>query len=198
MKQGGEEAAAQRSSYPYADTRAAQALSAAIDAISRKDGVSLRSLAGRLGYKSAVVVSHMRTGRLPIPVDRAVEIARAVGIEPARFLMLVLEQRYPSIDFTKALATGRAEDAATDVTPATSRLVTELEQHAGRPLDKLPAATIAVLREVVSDPRPRRRWLGVSEASVTDIVRSTRPDLARDGVSPGQANLLADFLMKLA
>lgn len=181
--------------YPYAKTRATLVLSEAINA--RSPAVSLRTMAGELGYKSAVVLSHMRTGRLPIPVDRAVEIANAVGADPVTFLALVLEQRYPDVDFRKALIANRTQGADTTVTPATARILTDLEQFAGVTLDQLPSEHLGVLREVVADRHPRRRWVGISEVSVIELIREVRPDLARDGLNVQQAEALIRLFKQL-
>jgi hypothetical protein len=182
--------------YPYATTRAARALSDALNEMSTGAQVSLRTIAGRLNYKSAVVLSHMRTGRLPIPVERAIEIAHAVGLEPEPFLALVLEQRYPDVDLTKAL-TGASVAPLRDVATKAISLLDELKDLAGMAFEDLPAPTIGVIREVVSDPRPRRRWLGVSEARIMDIIRDERPDLSSDGVSADQAEQLRSALKRI-
>lgn len=180
----------EKSSYPYKNTRAAIVLSRAIDA--KSPGTSLREMAGLLGYRSAVVLSHMRTGRLPIPVDRARDIAEMVGLNEQEFLMAVLEQRYPRIDFTSALDTRkRAREAETK---CDTGLAAELATLSGRSLDDLEPECVGVLREVVSDRHPRRRWLSVAEAGLIDVVRTARPDLARDGLTAGQAAALAKAL----
>lgn len=182
--------------YPYAGTRATRVLSEAINA--KSPGVSLRTMAGRLGYKSAVVLSHMRTGRLPIPVDRAVEIAKAVGADPEPFLALVLEQRYPDVDFRKALGSNRTQGTDTSVSPSTARILAEFEKFAGMPFDQMPAEHLGVLREVVADRHPRRRWIGISEVSVIELVRAIRPDFARDGMDAEPAAAFAKALKLLA
>jgi hypothetical protein len=188
--------AATNDATPYEKTAAAQALSDALNDRSQ-EGLSLRTIAGRLNYKSAVVVSHMRTGRLPIPVDRAVEIAKAVGLDPAVFLKQVLTQRYPNVDFGAAFANEAAAQAAPIVTPAAARIVAEFGRLASKPLEAMSSEHQSVLREVVSDPHPRRRWLGVSEAMLIEVVRETRPDIARDGINERQRELLARSLATL-
>jgi hypothetical protein len=89
-------------------------------------------MAGQLGYKSAVVLSHMRTGRLPIPIDRAGEIAKMVGLEPARFLILVLEQRYPDVDFKRAFKKDDEPGAASSLPVGVGVFLKEVEVAAGR------------------------------------------------------------------
>jgi hypothetical protein len=181
------------SDYPYEHTRAARVLSDAID-VKSDTGISLRQMAGQLGYKSAVVLSHMRTGRLPIPIDRAGEIAKMVGLEPARFLILVLEQRYPDVDFKRAFKKDDEPGAASSLPVGVGVFLKEVEVAAGRSIEKLPAEHLGVIREVAADTRPRRRWVGVSEAGIIELVRQVRPDIAENGLTPDQATALAEAL----
>jgi len=183
--------------YPYAHTKATKMLSDAIDVMSNKSNgaMSLRQIAGRLHYKAAVVVSHMRTGRLAIPIDRAIDIARATEMDEAEFMVAVLEQRYPDIDFLKLLAKGisKAKGGKVDtegVSVADVRLVRDLVDLAGKPLSELPSEHIGVIREVVTDNHPRDRWVSVNEKTVLTFLRQELPDLARDGITSDQRDNL--------
>lgn len=177
------------SDYPYASTAAAKMLSDAITARGESDGVSLRQLAGNLGYRSAVVLSHMRTGRLPIPVDRAVEIAKAIGMAESKFLVLVLEQRFPDVDIKRAFIDAPQEGF--EALPiGLIRLCGELGDLAGRPINELPAESLGVLREVVAEPHPRRRWLTIPELSLIELVRRSDPDFSQNGLSEHQIEAL--------
>lgn len=171
--------------YPYQHTKAARALSEAIDNRS-EDGISLRQLAARLGYRSAVVLSHLRTGRLPIPVDRAVEIAKTVGLDHHSFLLLVLEQRHPDVNFKKAFGAQRGSESDVEVSPGLARLTAELEELAGRPLNELSREHIAVMQEIVCEQQPRRRWVSVAEAVALNRLRTKITDFARNGLSQKQ------------
>lgn len=167
--------------YPYAKTLAAEMLSAAIDRAREGRSESLRGLAAKLGYRSAVVLSHLRTGRLPIPVERAHEIARIVGMDEDVFFAAVLKQRYPKTDFANVFRTN-AGDQLEPVAPS-SKLAVELEQLAGEPLDELSPDIQDALREVAADPNPRRRWLAIAEVGAVEALRALRPDMALRGLS---------------
>lgn len=163
--------------YPYAHTRAAVMLSAAIDAMKERGDGSLRQIAGRLGYKSAVVLSHLRTGRLPIPIDRVSDIARATKMDEGRFLLAVLEQRHPDVDFLSLLATEAGTKAKNDQrNDAVQALI-------GKAAPDLNRDQVGVIREVAADPAPRKRWCGVNEALVLDFLRTELPEIARNGLT---------------
>ena len=118
-----------RGDYPYRDSAAATALSEAIDA--KQGEASLRQLASELNYKSAVVLSHMRTGRLPIPVERAQEIAKVVGLSPDTFLKMVLKQRFENVDFSALETADGVERAPSEFSAGTRRVIADLSAHAG-------------------------------------------------------------------
>ena len=183
------------STYPYARSKAAAALSKALQDRSDNDGLSLRTIAGRLGYKSAVVVSHMRTGRLPIPVDRAIDIAAAVGLDPGDFLGLVLEQRYPEIDLSLRRSSGAGTEARG--VSHSQALLDELFNLSGKTLDEMSTEHLGVIREVVADLHPRRRWLTIAEANMISALRAARPHLMQDGLTPNQLASLRDWATKL-
>jgi len=129
-------------------------------------GRSQRQVAAELGHRSSVVLSHMTLGRVPIPIDNAERIATALGLDPKAFLLAVLEQRHPDIDF-KSLFNISYSSAAT---------VGRLEAIAGCSLDDLPAETRAMLEDVVGARSPRRRWLALSEIATTELIRELRPE----------------------
>ena len=78
--------------YPLRGTRAQTMLENAMK-VAQGAGQSQRDVAATLGYKSSVVLSHMTAGRVPIPIDRAKDIASALRMEANAFLLAVLEQR---------------------------------------------------------------------------------------------------------
>ena len=195
MNTGTSQIRGEDSTYPYAGSKAAIALSKALQDCSDRDGLSLRTIAGRLGYKSAVVVSHMRTGRLPIPVERATEIAAAVGLDPADFLGLVLEQRFPGMNLSFLPSNNAAAETAE---PSQSQaLLVELADLGGKALENMSTEHLGVIREVVADRNPRRRWLTIAEANIISALRAARPDLMQDGLTPNQLSSLRDWAGKL-
>lgn len=159
--------------HPYRDSTAARMLA---EAIRRKQaaGFSLRRLAPTLGYKQSTVLSHMANGRIPVPMARAREIASVMGISQSEFLIAVMEQREP--EASMMLMAGSIELAL----PLQS-FAEELEEIAGRSLDELSAEQKEVMRKVVVDPNPTRRWLAEAEIPAINLLRRFRP--------PGQSEI---------
>jgi hypothetical protein len=145
-----------------------------------------------LNYKTSVVLSHMALGRVPIPVDRAMDFARLLKMDAPRCLLAVLEQRHPEIDFLRILGAS-ASRKATGTSGRESMVLDELESLAGRPLDELPNDQLNVMREAVSNPNSPRRWLAPHEVPVMDVIRATHPQ----GLAPAERKKLEDFLAKL-
>lgn len=179
--------------HPYAASRAARMLDQAITAMSDNKLGSLRQIGGRLGYKSAVILSHMRSGRLAIPIDRAIDIAKATEMDAGAFLLAVLEQRHPDIDFLKML-TGRDAQQDRSMQPLETALATNLAEALDQPVTSLSSEHIGVIREVVAEPHPRKRWVGVNESGVIEFVRRELPEVARDGLSAAQRDAVKKAL----
>lgn len=178
--------------YPLKGTTAQRMLSEALDRAQRDKQQSQRFVAAQLGYKSSVVMSHMASGRVPIPIDRAVDFARYLGMDQNTFLLAVLEQRFPDVDFKRLLSSMKGKAAPANV--STSALADELEALAGKPLDELPIGIIKVLREVVQDEqRAPRRWIAPHEMALLDQVRKFAPD----GLTPAQNKALTDCLQSI-
>jgi hypothetical protein len=133
-------------------------------------GLSVRQLGKRLRYRQAVVLSHMANGRVPIPLDRALDIAREVGLPAKEFLLAVLEQRHSQVDWSLITAPG-------------DHFIEELESLAGKPLSAVNAEQRHVMREVVCDPRPARRWLSLAELPAIEVLRERRPHVRTEGLN---------------
>lgn len=168
---------AKMSDYPYASTSAAIALTDGLRSAALDHHLSLREIGRRLGYKQPVVLSHMATGRVPIPLDKAPAIAAEVGLSQASFLLAVLEQRHKNIDWE--LITGAADPFAS-----------ELERTAGKPLSSLSSAHQRVLRDVVRDSAPEERWLSIPEVSAVKFLRELFPNLKSEGLSESDRKAL--------
>jgi hypothetical protein len=175
--------------YPLANTQASRMFAEALERAADENGQSQRQLAKILNYKSSVVLSHMALGRVPIPIDRAMDFARLLKLDPEKFVLAVLEQRHPDIDFKrlfgvtskqKSVAKGGRESFTLD----------ELESIAGNALDDLPVDQINVMREVASDPKASRRWLTLSELQTIDLIRQSKPE----GLTPAERSKLKQFL----
>jgi len=74
-----------------------------------------------------------------------------------------------------------------------SMVLDELEELAGKELDELPVDKINLLREVVSDSSPTRRWLSLSELPVIEFIRNAHPN----GLSPAQRKKLEEAVKGL-
>jgi hypothetical protein len=169
--------------YDYKDTRAAQMLAEGLRRASSERGLSVRQLGKKLHYKQAVVLSHWATGRVPIPIDRAVEVAREVGLPEREFLLAVLEQRHAEVDWK--LITGFNDD-----------LIEDLEDIAGKPLATLSPEHQQVMKEVVAEVRPARRWLTVNEVPVMEAIREQLPFVRSDGMPRSMIELLTGALQR--
>lgn len=146
-----------KNDFPFAETLAAQMLA---DAIHKRqlEGISLRKTAAQLDYKQAVVLSHMLMGRVPIPIERAPQFAKHLGMNERQFLQAVLEQRMPDIAWSEMFQTS-------------SSLAARLETIAGKSLDELTDDQKYVMREVAGTPEPGRRWLTVHELPLVEMIR---------------------------
>jgi transcriptional regulator with XRE-family HTH domain len=171
----------QPADYPLAHTEATKTLSAALERVQSGTGQTQRDIARALGYKSSVVLSHMALGRVPIPLDRAEDIAKVLGLDSSRFLLATLQQRHPNVDFDSLFGVRVAEESA---------LVSELQSIAGRPLDELPSTTKTVLRDVVASAHPERRWLRPAELATVELLRERRPSFHEEGLSAAERDFL--------
>jgi hypothetical protein len=160
--------------YPLALSLATRMLAEGLDRAFITTGATQKDIAKQLGYKTSVVLSHMALGRVPIPIDRAPEIALTLKLDRAQFLLATLEQRHPNIDFEGLFGVQM---------PAESALSSDLEVLAGSSLDDLPDATKQVLREVVASKQPERRWLSSAELPIIEMIRRRFPALDREGLA---------------
>lgn len=175
--------------FSHSGTRATQMFAEALIA---KPDLSQRSLAHLLGYKSSVVVSHMASGRAPIPIDRALEIAAAVDMDPGEFLLAVLEQRYPDIAFTDLLSIPAGQQLRSGSTAGEDLdVMRDLERVAGARLAELPEERLSIVRDVLTDRDPSRRWLTLNELPLVEDLRDKFPMLRSKGIAPSvRAQLL--------
>jgi hypothetical protein len=186
--------AASMSDYPLAGTRAQKMIADALEKVQADKGQSQRYLAKILGYKSSVVLSHMASGRAPIPVDRAGDFARLLDLDPGEFLIAVMEQRHPDIDFRRLLGLGKRKKSSGAATASeSSALAEELESIAGESLDQLPMTQVKIMREVVADNNAARRWIEPHEITMVESVRRAHPQ----GLAPAQMKKLTEFVEAL-
>jgi hypothetical protein len=173
---------------PFVDTAAARMLAAGLKRASDEQAMSLRQLAKILNYKQAVVLSHMSSGRVPIPIDRAEDIAGVLGLNKSAFLRAVLKQRHPDVDWS--LLSDLGESPGGD-----SSLAEEFKVILGTSLSSLNASQRRVMREVVNDMRPDRRWLTIHELPIVEMIRGWRPKIREEGLTADDRSVVAEFLM---
>lgn len=167
--------------FPFADTMAARMLADGLKRAMARTGSSLRQLGKQLGYKQSVVLSHMQSGRVPVPIDRAAQLAEQLEINVPLFLRAVLEQRHPEVNW-KLLSCGPTARSKR------SELVEVLETIARKPMDDFTLEQKKVMREVAADTQPARRWLTVHEVGAIEMLRRLVPDLATNGLPTADAN----------
>jgi hypothetical protein len=162
------------SDFPYADTEAARLLRVGLQVLGeRADKVSLREVGRRLGYKQPVVLSHMASGRIPVPVERATQLAAALELDERHFVHAVLEQRYPNVSWRELFGYSRI---SADVTELISR-------WAGAPVRELSEEHLRIARELLRDRYPGERWLSPHEVATISMIRSLRPEFITGGLT---------------
>jgi hypothetical protein len=164
--------------FDFRDTPAALMLKSGLD--NRKAvGVSLRTIAKRLNYAQPTVLSHMANGRVAVPIERATQIAREVGLDERRFLAAVVGQRDASaLNLLSADPTAKMDLAA------------EIAMIAGTSLDNLSEEQKSVIREVASEGNPERRWLTIAELPAVTIIREAKPEFRTRGLSSAILNFI--------
>lgn len=145
-----------------------------------RKGVSLRQLGKELGYKQAVALSHMASGRVPIPIDRAPLLAEALEIDPRIFLEAVLQQRHPEVDWSIMKAESEQE--------TTFALATEMT--GGRSFEELNPGQRRVIREAAADSMAPNRWLTPHEVAAVNLLRELRPGIAEHGLGKADREAL--------
>lgn len=160
--------------FPFKESRAAIMLKNGLDRAHKERELSIRSIGKMLGYKQATVLSHMASGRVPVPLERATQIAEVIGIDPVAFLIACIEQRVTN---ASDLLMSHMEDDAHNF-----GLTTELELISGSKLNDLTDEQKTILRKVAADPRPSRRWLTEAELPLVESIRRLRPNFASDGL----------------
>lgn len=173
---GVERDGSQNSDRPYEHTAATRLFADGLRNLAEREETSARQLAERFGYKTSVVLSHMATGRVPIPLEKVPQFAALLNLDGPEFAGAVLQQRYP--DIWVLLGQSRRASA-----PHASALAIDLETIAGRPLDALSPDQKAAMREVAADLNASKRWLTVHEFPVIDMLREYRPDMRAYGLS---------------
>lgn len=159
----------------YRDSAAARMLADGLANAASERGLSQRALAKLLGYKQSVVLSHMALGRVPIPLERAAQFADLLEIDKREFLVAVLIQRLPDVDWSEIIGSRAAQERS-------DHFVSGLEAIARGKLDGLSAGQQAVMREVVADRHAGERWVSVHEVPTVALLRALRPTIVSEGL----------------
>ena len=168
--------------FPYADTEAALMFRSMLDQHVQRHHTSLRRLATELGYKQSTVLSHMASGRVPIPIDRAAEFADYLNVPRAMFIPAVLRQRHP--DVLDAVA-GDSDEP---------RLRVELSNLSAFESAKMTKAQQKIVQEVLRDSRPEERWLTPAEVPVVGFLREACPNIFESGLTVIQRRALKEAI----
>lgn len=158
-------------------------LAAGLRSAAKERGLSLREIGRRLHYRQPVVLSHMASGRVAVPTDRAVDIAKEVGLPAGPFLQAVLRQQHPTVEWAL-------------ITETTDLLMADLENAAKKPLHQLSIVHRRVLKEVVADDKPQERWIAESEVFALKYLRQVFPNLSKNGLSEADRETL-DLALEL-
>lgn len=172
--------------FQFADSAAARMLSEGLTRANEEQGLSIRQLGKQLGYKQAVVLSHMASGRVPIPIDRAEDFADALRLDKRAFLQAVIKQRHPTVSWDILSSAGGSS--------VTDDLTHELEVIIGTSLKSLTKEQRGVMREVAADSSPRRRWLSVHELPVVEMFRKAVPAFGAEGLDRADMAGIEAFL----
>lgn len=173
--------------HPLAHTQATKMFAEAV-AAKQKQGISQKDLAAALGHKSSVVVSHMATGRAPIPIDRSRDISDLLELDRNAFLLAVLEQRLPMLDFQSLVGSRPAASGKHE------QLMNQSEKIGGRPLSALPDDLLNLIKECVADKDPRSRWLSLDELPVVALIRQLRPTFRSQGLTQADQKKVLEAL----
>jgi light-regulated signal transduction histidine kinase (bacteriophytochrome) len=163
--------------FPYVDTEAALMLRSALDQYVRRNKSSLRKLAKELGYKQSTMFSHMASGRIAIPIDRATELADVLEMPRATFVPAVVKQRYPEV--ADALASGVGGSGLQMSLAGVSANDTQLTKMQQK-----------ILRELSRDTCPEERWLAASEVPLVKFLRTEFPQIFDEQVTGAQRRAL--------
>lgn len=81
----------------YANNRIVEFIDRRLDEL-KKRGKPALVVARESGYTHANIMSMFRKGRTKVPLDKVIELSRALEVDPAILLPLVLEQFWPTKD----------------------------------------------------------------------------------------------------
>ncbi len=73
-----------------------------IDSLITVSPKSQSAISREMGYKNPNILSLIKKGRIPLPVEKVLPLAEALNADPVRLMMMVLEDRQPELaDFLR-------------------------------------------------------------------------------------------------
>jgi cyanate lyase len=152
----------------------------------QKRKLSVRQISVKLGYKNSTVLHHMVSGRAPIPIDRAEELAEALELEFSEFLRAVVYQRHPEVDWNLLML---------DCAPSAKIPVEEALDAVFSADPTMTRSQRLVLKDIVQNRATPKRWISQNELKVLELIRSLRPDAASEGLSVSDREKIEAALM---
>ncbi len=154
--------------HPHAQTAAAALLRTALATYTAQHKGGLRALSVELGMRPPTVLSHMANGRMPIPLERAGQIADALHLDRLTFCLAVLAQRAPSIATIFHAELGLSQ-ADAPIAPTVKETIRRALQSP--PSDGL----IELLRRALQTPAPLEHWVDGEEFELLRAIRRETP-----------------------
>ena len=68
-----------------------------IDSLITVSPKSQSAISREIGYKNPNILSLIKKGRIPLPVEKVLPLAEALNADPVRLMMMVLEDRQPEL-----------------------------------------------------------------------------------------------------
>lgn len=116
------------------------------------------------------------------------DLSDRLELDRNAFLLAVLEQRLPMLDF----------QALVDSRPAAGekheKLINQSETIGGRPLSALADDLLDLIKECVADKYPRSRWFSLDELPVVALIRQLRPTFRSQGLTQADQKKVLEAL----
>lgn len=68
-----------------------------IDSLITISAKSQATIAKEIGYKNPNNLSLIKSGKVPLPIDKVRSLAKALNADPVRLMLMVLEERHPEL-----------------------------------------------------------------------------------------------------
>jgi hypothetical protein len=143
-------------------------LKEALTRYTSKNKGGLRALAKLVKFNQSTVFSHMATGRIGIPLERAEQFAALLDMNAVDFTLAVLEQREPGVH---ALLAGAFDFEAGGAVSAEAGAIIAMVRRA----QGLSADHVALIGDILREDVPVGRWAIGRNAELLGVIRAARP-----------------------